>query len=130
MNAKGYLPKERVENGLRPRARLINRNENWRNDMSSYYRGAKINPVKQPNERRNAQVGLYRGVQYTVWRGLPVRSATCAVAAGRCAVRCSRRLFLGAEKGGPNQPVSGLSGGLRLVCSASRIRTRAVNYEV
>ena len=81
MNAKGYLPKERVENGLRLRARLINRNENWRNDMSSYYRGAKINPVKQPNERRNAQTGLYRGVQYTA-NGEKSQPATSGVYRG------------------------------------------------
>jgi hypothetical protein len=41
------------------------------------------------------------------------------VAAWRCAVGCSRWLFLGAETGASHQPVSGLSGGLRLVCSAS-----------
>ena len=30
--------------------------------MSSYYRGAKLNPVKKPNERKNAHLGLYRGL--------------------------------------------------------------------
>ena len=81
MNAKGYLPKERVENGLRLRAPLINRNENWRNDMSSYYRGAKLNPGKQSSERKNAQTGLYRGVQYTA-NGEKSQPATSGVYRG------------------------------------------------
>ena len=78
---KGYLPKERVENGLHRKVLLINRNENWRNDMSSYYRGAKLNRVKQTNERRSAFLGLYRGAQYTA-NGEKSQPATSGVYRG------------------------------------------------
>ena len=49
--------------------------------MSSYYRGAKINPVKQPNERKTAQTALYRGVQYTA-NGEKSQPATSGVYRG------------------------------------------------
>ena len=49
--------------------------------MSSYYRGAKLNPVKKPNERRNAHVGLYRGAQYTA-NGEKSQPATSGVYRG------------------------------------------------
>ena len=49
--------------------------------MSSYYRGAKLNRVKQTNERRSAFLGLYRGAQYTA-NGEKSKPATSGVYRG------------------------------------------------
>ena len=49
--------------------------------MSSYYRGAKLNRDKKSDERRNAHLGLYRGVQYTA-NGEKSQPATSGVYRG------------------------------------------------
>ncbi len=44
------------------RVYVRNRNENWRHDMTTMYRGVRVNPEQQANDKSVEQPGVYRGV--------------------------------------------------------------------
>ena len=59
-----YLTKERVEKGVRRKAYVRNRNENWRHDMALIYRGSKVTPETNREGAEARRAGVYRGVKH------------------------------------------------------------------
>ena len=62
-NDTEYLTKERVEKGVRRETYVRNRNENWRHDMTTYYRGVKVNSDNSSSSKAS-KAGIYRGVKH------------------------------------------------------------------
>ena len=53
-----------MEKGVRREMYVRNRNENWRHDMATYYRGVKVNSEDSNSEAQTSKAGIYRGIKH------------------------------------------------------------------